>query len=52
MTFSISSQLYDDPFRFFYELIQNADDAEYESSEKPPAMIVRVERDELTIDKS
>ena len=26
---SISSQLYDDPFRFFYELVQNADDSTY-----------------------
>lgn len=46
----ISSQLYDDPFRFFFELIQNADDASYTKAADLPSMIFRVFSEELWIE--
>lgn len=50
MTLRISNQLYDDPFRFFYELIQNADDALYSQSRSTPTLSFTVSETELVVD--
>lgn len=50
---SISNQLYDDPFRFFFELIQNADDAGYSKARiagEIPCVTFRVRATELVVD--
>jgi hypothetical protein len=49
-TTTISSQLYDDPFRFFYELIQNGDDAKYDRCKDLPTMTFNVYPEELIVD--
>lgn len=52
--FRISGQLYDDPFRFFYELLQNADDAHYvrckSEPDNTPAITFTVSPKELIVD--
>ncbi|KAJ9605358.1 hypothetical protein H2200_010015 [Cladophialophora chaetospira] len=48
-TKTISDQLYDDPFRFFYELIQNADDAKYGDS-VTPTITFTVSKTDLIVD--
>ncbi|KIX03638.1 uncharacterized protein Z518_07191 [Rhinocladiella mackenziei CBS 650.93] len=46
----ISNQLYDDPFRFFYELLQNADDARYLRCGDTPTISFTVSQTELIVD--
>ncbi|KAK6380969.1 hypothetical protein LTS17_005170 [Exophiala oligosperma] len=46
----ISNQLYDDPFRFFYELLQNADDARYSRHDDIPTISFTVSQTELIVD--
>ncbi len=46
----ISNQLYDDPFRFFYELLQNADDACYLRHGEAPSISFTVSQTELIVD--
>lgn len=48
--FRISNQLYDDPFRFFYELLQNADDAHYLRCKDTPTITFTVSKTELIVD--
>jgi hypothetical protein len=50
VTLRISNQLYDDPFRFFYELLQNADDASYDRYSGTPSIIFTVSPTELIVD--
>lgn len=49
----ISSQLYSDPFHFLYEVIQNADDADYSAADnkkETPSLKFTVRERELVID--
>ncbi|KIW23153.1 uncharacterized protein PV07_11373 [Cladophialophora immunda] len=46
----ISNQLYDDPFRFFYELLQNADDARYLRCGDTPTICFTISQRELIVD--
>ncbi|KAF1811695.1 hypothetical protein P152DRAFT_418319 [Eremomyces bilateralis CBS 781.70] len=48
-TKAMSNELYDDQFRFFFELIQNADDATYAQNEDMPTMTFTVFPEELHV---